>query len=159
MAAGGCPDLADRFHADVDSRVIAQGHFRIGQVIVYGAGYADTGYSQVAQGLCSPEASVSADHNKAVDLHAFQRFYSFFLVFLFLEFQASRRTKISTRIIRDIEYQFQRKLLHVILQVGAFPEQTVISALDADQRNAVHRGASCNRHHRRVHSRAVTAAG
>ena len=157
MAAGGGADLADGVHTDVHRRIIAQGHFRVGQVVIDGSGNADAGHAEIAQGLGAAETAVSADDHQAVDLHALQGFDGFLLKLLFLELQAAGRAQIGARLVRDIQHQFQRQLLHVVLQVGAFTEQAVVTALYADQRNAVHRRAARDAHHGRVHARAVPA--
>ena len=158
MASGGRADGAHRVDADVDGCVIAQCHFRIGQVVVNRSGNADAVDAQLAQVLSTVETAVTADDHQTFNLHGTQGIGCDFTPCGIKEFHAARRAQIGTGAVCDVQHRIKMHFFHIIVETGRFAQKSIVSALDADELHAVTVRKFCNGHDCRIHTRCIAAA-
>ena len=157
LPSGQITNIAHGVHADVDGGIVAQRHAGIGQVVIDGAGNAHARHAVMAQRLRAVEAAVAADDDQTAHVHILQDLGGFLLHLGLLELQAARGAQLRTGQVGDIQRVFQRQLDEIL--IGILAQQAVEAAVHADQGHAQHGRAARDGGYRRIHSRAVSAAG
>ncbi len=158
MGAGGGADGAHGVHADVDRGVKTQGGLRILQIVVDGAGDADAGHAQLAQGQRALVGTVPADDHKARDVQVAQELDRFLLVFQVVKLFTACRAKVGAGQVRDVQHGVQGQLLVAVLR-AELANQAVVTTLDANQGHAGQGGKTRHLGDGGVHAGAVPAAG
>ena len=153
MALGGVAQLIDGLDSGIHSRIVADGVFAAGDVVIDGAGQADAGNALVGQRTSAHEGAVAADDDQCVDAQLLAAGKTLGLAFLRLELQAARGIQNRTAAVDDLRYAADVHFINFAV------DQAVVTTLDAHHAVALADACTNNGTHSSVHARCVTAAG
>ena len=117
----------------------------------------NAGDALLAQRACALEAAIAADDDQAGHIHIAQQLGRASLHSLILELHAPGGTQLRAGQVGDIQRLFQIQFHKIGL--GVFAQQAVKAAIYAQQGHVEQRRAAGDSGNRRVHARAVAAAG
>ena len=125
MALRGVAQFVDGFHSRVHGRVVADGIFTAGNVVVDGAGDADAGNALIGQRPGAHKGTVAADDHKGIDSQLLAAGQTLGLTFFGLELQAAGSVQNRTAAVDDLRHAAD---IHLV----AFTvDQSIIAALNA----------------------------
>ena len=153
VGLGRVTDHVDHLHDGVHRGVEADGEVGTGDVVVDGAGDADTVDAFAGQGLGTAEGAVTADDDDAFDAETVAHVGRLLLTAVGHELHAAGRSENGTAALDDVGYAAQ---IHLRDITG---HQAFIAVVDADHTHIVLEAGTDDGTDCCIHARGVAAAG
>ena len=153
VGLGRVSNHVDHLHDGVHRGVEADGEVGTGDVVVDGAGDADTVDAFAGQGLGTAEGTVTADDDDAFDAETVAHVGRLLLTAVGHELHAAGRSENGTTALYDVGYAAQVHLRDIT------GHQAFIAIVDADDAHIVFKAGTDDGTDSCIHARGVAAAG
>ena len=152
MRFGRITQAVNHFHDRVHGCIITDRIVAAGDIVIDGAGDADTGYAAQRKVACAAERTVAADDDDPLHIDLFADVDGFLHTFFGFEFGAARGIQDRAAAVDDIGDTSQIHFVHIAVH------QPVVAAANAHHAETVFTAGAHHCADRSIHARRVAAA-